>query len=61
MGGWIAGATRDDILLARQQLATAYQYQMSVGLTFTFGSIFNGVVNPRFNRAMTAGTAGSPY
>ena len=56
-----AGATRDDILLARQQLATAYQYQMAVGLTFTFGSIFNGVVNPRFNRAMTAGTSGSPY
>jgi hypothetical protein len=56
-----AGATRDDILLARQQLATAYQYQLSVGLTFTFGSIFNGVVNPRFNRAMTAGTSGSPY
>jgi hypothetical protein len=56
-----AGATRDDILLARQQLATAYQYQMAIGLTFTFGSIFNGVVNPRFNRAMTAGTSGSPY
>ncbi|HZS60552.1 MAG TPA: hypothetical protein VFA43_14860 [Gemmatimonadaceae bacterium] len=56
-----AGATRDDILLARQQLATAYQYQMSVGLTFTFGSIFNGIVNPRFNRAMTAGSSGSPY
>jgi hypothetical protein len=56
-----AGATRDDILLARQQLATAYQYQMAVGLTFTFGSIFNGVVNPRFNRAMTAGTSGTPY
>lgn len=56
-----AGATRDDILLARQQLATAYQYQLTVGLTFTFGSIFNGVVNPRFNRAMTAGTSGSPY
>jgi hypothetical protein len=56
-----AGATRDDILLARQQLATAYQYQLAVGLTFTFGSIFNGVVNPRFNRAMTAGTSGSPY
>jgi hypothetical protein len=57
----IAGATRDDILLARQQLATAYQYQLAVGLTFTFGSIFNGIVNPRFNRAMTAGTSGSPY
>jgi hypothetical protein len=56
-----AGATSDDILLARQQLATEYQYQMAVGLTFTFGSIFNGVVNPRFNRAMTAGTSYSPY
>ncbi len=54
-------ASRDDILLARRQLATAYQYTVSVGLTFTFGSIFNGVVNPRFNRAMTAGTAYSPY
>jgi hypothetical protein len=56
-----AGATAYDILLQRQQLATEYQYQMAVGLTFTFGSIFNGVVNPRFNRAMTAGTSYSPY
>jgi hypothetical protein len=55
------GQSQEDILLARHQLATAYQYQLSVGLSFTFGSMFNGVVNPRFNRAITAGSAYSPY
>lgn len=36
-----------DILLQRQQLATDYQYNLSVGLSFRFGSKFNNVVNPR--------------
>jgi hypothetical protein len=32
----------------RQQLATRYSYFTSFGLTYTFGSIYNNVVNPRF-------------
>jgi len=38
----------EDILLQRKALATAYNYGLSVGLSYTFGSIYAGVVNPRF-------------
>lgn len=38
----------EDILLRRRQLGTGYSYFASVGLSYTFGSIFNDVVNPRF-------------
>ncbi len=38
----------DHILLRRQQLATQYEYFTSFGLSYTFGSIYNNVVNPRF-------------
>jgi hypothetical protein len=43
-----AGATQQDILAQQQQLATSYNYFVSVGLSYTFGSIHNNVVNPRF-------------
>jgi len=38
----------DQILLQRKELATRYEYFTSFGLTYTFGSIYNNVVNPRF-------------
>lgn len=38
----------DQILLQRKQLATQYSYFTSFGFTYTFGSIYNNVVNPRF-------------
>ena len=41
-------ATDEEILLRRRQLATNYRYRYSVGLSYTFGSIFNNVVNTRF-------------
>lgn len=41
-------ATPEEILLQRRALATDYRYSAYVGLTYTFGSIFNSVVNPRF-------------
>jgi hypothetical protein len=41
----------DEILLRRQQLATQYSYFTNFGLTFTFGSIYNNVVNPRFGNS----------
>jgi hypothetical protein len=42
------GASYEDILLMRRQLATSYEYYFSVGLSYTFGSIYSNVVNPRF-------------
>jgi len=41
-------ATEEEILLRRRELATSYRYSMRVGLSYTFGSIFSSVVNPRF-------------
>ena len=43
-----AGATRDEILTRQQQLATGYSYWGGLGLSYTFGSIYSSVVNPRF-------------
>lgn len=37
-----------DILLELQELATGYNFEGSVGITYTFGSIYNNIVNPRF-------------
>jgi hypothetical protein len=42
------GASYEDILLMRKQLATSYEYFFFVGLSYTFGSIYSNVVNPRF-------------
>jgi len=41
-------ASLDEILLRRRELATEYQYRLEIGLSFTFGSIYSNVVNPRF-------------
>ena len=41
-------ATDEEILLRRRQLATGYRYSLSMGFSYTFGSIFNNVVNTRF-------------
>ncbi len=38
----------EDVLLRRKQLASQYSYWGSVGLNYSFGSIYNNVVNPRF-------------
>jgi hypothetical protein len=37
-----------DILLQLQELATAYSVDGGISLSYTFGSIYNNVVNPRF-------------
>ena len=42
--------SEQEVLLRLQQLATGYEYWGSVGLSYTFGSIFQNVVNPRFTR-----------
>lgn len=43
-------ATDDEVLTRQRALATAYRFGGSVGISFTFGSIFNTIVNPRFDR-----------
>ena len=37
-----------DRLLRQRQLATSYTYFLNLGLSYSFGSIFNNIVNPRF-------------
>jgi len=41
-------ATPEEVLLRLRQLDTSYSYFGQVGLSYTFGSIYNNVVNPRF-------------
>jgi len=43
------GASATDILLQVQALSSSYNYFFSVGFTYTFGSIFNDIVNPRYS------------
>jgi hypothetical protein len=42
------GATLEEVILQRKQLETGYRYFFIVGLSYTFGSIYTNVVNPRF-------------
>jgi len=41
-------ATPEEVLLELRELGTDYRYDVRLGLSLTFGSIFNSVVNPRF-------------
>lgn len=41
-------ATAEEILLHRRELETQYNYDLSIGVEYTFGSIYNNIVNPRF-------------
>ena len=44
-----AGATEAEILLSTKALPTPYQYSAFVGIKYSFGSIYNNIVNPRFS------------
>lgn len=37
-----------EVLLRLRELATEYSVDFGVGITYTFGSIYNNIVNPRF-------------
>jgi len=43
-----AEVSLDDLLLQRKELATSYNYAVSVGFSCSFGSVYSNVVNPRF-------------
>jgi hypothetical protein len=55
-GSWIhdqlnlikGDATLEEILLRRRELETTYNYFLVFGFSYTFGSIYTNVVNPRF-------------
>lgn len=38
----------EEVLLRRKQLETRYSYFISIGFRYSFGSIFQNIVNPRF-------------
>jgi hypothetical protein len=42
------GLTTEEILVQRRQLATDYRFNLALGVSLTFGSIYNNVVNSRF-------------
>jgi hypothetical protein len=48
-------ASLEDILMSQRQLATNHEYFLSVSLSYTFGSIFSNVVNPRFGNSYHMG------
>lgn len=41
-------ASTEDVLLRIRQFDTGYSYFVNFGISYSFGSIFNSVVNPRF-------------
>lgn len=43
-------ATPEEILLQLRELESGYEYSFSLSLTYTFGSIFSSIVNPRFGQ-----------
>ena len=44
------GATPEEVLLRIRRLQSGYELGLSMSLTYTFGSIFSSVVNPRFGQ-----------
>ncbi len=44
-----ADIPEEDILLRRRQLGTDFEVFLNFGFSYTFGSIFNNVVNPRMD------------
>jgi hypothetical protein len=52
------GISDADRLLQLRELSTQYRIQGGIGLTYTFGSIYNNVVNPRFGFGGGGGNGG---
>ncbi len=50
-----AGNTEEEILLQRQALATGFRVTTNIGVRYTFGSIYNTIVNQRFSSLGSSG------
>ena len=42
-------ASSEEILTRQRQLESQYSYWLSGGISYSFGSIYNNIVNPRFD------------
>jgi hypothetical protein len=42
------GASLEEVLLQRRELETQYSYWGNVGISYSFGSVYNNIVNSRF-------------
>ncbi len=49
------GATEEEILLRRKEIASNFKFNINIGLSYTFGSVYNNVVNPRFGQSTGGG------
>ncbi|TDD95951.1 hypothetical protein [Flavobacterium cellulosilyticum] len=45
--------TPEQIILKQRETLTNFSYSMQVGVRYTFGSIFNNIVNPRYEGGVT--------
>ncbi len=45
--------SREEVLLQQSQLATTYRAFLYMGISYTFGSVLNNVVNPRFSNSQS--------
>jgi len=43
-------ASQEEVLLRLRELQSGYEIRFDVGFTYSFGALFNNVVNPRFGR-----------
>lgn len=51
----LAGNTEEEILLQRQALQTGFRITTNIGVRYTFGSIYNTIVNQRFSSLGASG------
>jgi len=51
----------EEVLLTRKELQTDYKYSLSLGIRYTFGSVYSNVVNPRFGMPHFRGGGGGGY
>ncbi|NMB82145.1 MAG: hypothetical protein GYA14_10040 [Ignavibacteria bacterium] len=49
-------ASLEEVLLQRRQLETGYSYWGGLSISYSFGSIYNNIVNPRFGSSGGGGT-----
>lgn len=42
-------ATVEEVLLQQNELSTTFSFMSSIGISYTFGSLYNNVVNPRLD------------
>jgi hypothetical protein len=45
----LRNATEEEVLLRIRQLQSNYRYRFNFNITYSFGSIYNNVINPRFD------------